>query len=391
VIALLLLLACHDAPEPGARRAGGTGASSPVLPVLTAPPSPDGSVLLDDTVVHTVELSLSPSVADALREAPESWQSALVTIDGQRLPDVGVRLKGQGSFQPLDDKPSLKLSFDRYVDDRDLDGLDQLTLNNMGTDPSLVRERWAYEAYRRFDVPAPRTAYAELFLDGEYRGLYLMVEEVDGRFLNRWFADGDGSLWEIEDSDFTDEGIGAFDHDGGPYDPEPLEQIVEVLDDPLQWLTDAEHLLDLDQVLRYFAMSAVIGQFDAYPYSFPGDDVYVYIDPSDGRLHLIPHGGDEVFSEPERPVDFVYGRLATQCLLQPACEQQWAELVWSALAVLEADGFADEVEQAWFERRAHRNDEPEPALDANVDKTLLLTFLRHRREQLLDMPGLLSP
>jgi hypothetical protein len=123
-------------------------------------PLPDPGVhLFDDTLVHTIRLTLDETAQQGLRDAPTAWVHGDIEIDGTAIADVGVRLKGRGSFQPLDNKPSLRIELDRWVEGQEYDGLDELVLNNMAVDPSRLRERLAYGVYRDLGVPAARAIH----------------------------------------------------------------------------------------------------------------------------------------------------------------------------------------------------------------------------------------
>lgn len=352
-------------------------------------PNP-GEHLFDDTVVHSIRLTLDEAAQQSLRDAPTAWVHGDIEIDGTAIADVGVRLKGRGSFQPLDNKPSLRVELDRWIDGQEYDGLDELVLNNMAVDPSRLRERLAYGVYRDLGVPAARAAHATLELGGEPYGLYSLVESVDGRFLERWFRSADGPLYELGGVEFTIDQIASFDHDGGPDDPSGLIAIADALAVPGVRLYDLDEILDVDAFIRYFAVSAAIGQFDAYPWSFPGDDLYVYIDPKDGRARFAAHGADETFSDPFRPVDYVYGLLGRTCTEDPICHDAWAAEVWRTTEHLES-GVADRV--------ALINAQIEPYLAADtrggVEPDLagpaqegVAAFITGRRARLELMPGM---
>ena len=60
---------------------------------------------------------------------------------------VEFRLKGSGSFRPLERKAAFKI---RLPAGQRIDGLKSLTLNNMVQDPSKVSEVLSYSAFRAF-------------------------------------------------------------------------------------------------------------------------------------------------------------------------------------------------------------------------------------------------
>ena len=67
---------------------------------------------------------------------------------------VGVRLKGNGSFQPMSGKPSLALKFNAYVPGQRLFGLSKILLNNARQDSSLMSEFLAASLFQEAGVPA---------------------------------------------------------------------------------------------------------------------------------------------------------------------------------------------------------------------------------------------
>ena len=125
-----------------------------------------------------VEIELNPNDWDALRsqertgedlnigadclppsepfESPFSWFTGIVTVDGERLTNVGIRKKGFiGSMN--ENKPSLKIRFDKFEEDQTYLDAKRLTLNNDVQDPSYVRQCLAYDLFRAVE-PLPPAA-----------------------------------------------------------------------------------------------------------------------------------------------------------------------------------------------------------------------------------------
>lgn len=334
----------------------------------------DPSFLFEDVVVTELGLELSPAAIDALRVEPRTYVEGVFTYAGEVYDPVGVRLKGNGSFQPIDGKPSFKISFDEYVPDQEFHGLEKLVLNNMANDPSSMHERVAHRLFREAGVPDVRSGHAAVSVNGEVWGLYAVDENVDEDFLKGWWAEPDGSMWEIFDADFTTEGVALFEHEEGVDDRSRLLPIGAALDtiEPGDWAAITPYL-DEAAFLRFWAATAVVGQYDAYPYSFPGDDVHLYLDPADLQLDFIPHGCDETFEDPARPVTFVYGNLADACIADAACLQAFTAEVWAVQEVaerLDLRAYGDEIQLAlapWLgdDRRAlHTIDDRRAAVAA---------------------------
>lgn len=352
----------------------------------TPPEEPTSDFLFADGVVTELRLELDPEALASLAEFPEEWVQGALVHGEDRYAPIGVRLKGNGSFLPIDQKPSFKLNFDEYQEDLRFYGLERLVLNNMSNDATQVHERVAHRLYREAGVPDVRAGHGWVLVNGAPYGLYSVVDNIDGDFLERWYEEPDGSMWEMFDVDFLLSDIPRFEHETGPDDRTVLDAIAAVLDvaEPGDWAALAPYV-DGENFLRYFAVSAVIGQYDAYPYSFPGDDIHVYLDPSDNRLDFIPHGTDEAFEDPERPIDYLYGRLAAACLADPLCVEQWTAEVWSVQTLSETIDLAGYAHQVIDEITPFtEQDERRPFTDRQVriGTELLFEFLATRPERL---------
>ena len=97
-----------------------------------------------------------------------------VTIDGTVINDVEIRKKGfLGSISRI--RPSLKLDFDTFVDDRTYNGMSRMTLNNDRQDPSHTHQCMAYDMFRKAGLVAPRCNHSRVTVNGEELGVYTQV------------------------------------------------------------------------------------------------------------------------------------------------------------------------------------------------------------------------
>lgn len=280
----------------------------------------------------TIELQVAPEAADALRERPREWVDGRVWIDGVER-DAEVRLKGNGSFRPFDDRPSFKVRLDPP-----LAGIRTLILNNTVSDSTRIAERAARAAYATVGVPVARAGHAWVSVEGVPRGLYTVLEDVDTRFLARHYDDASGSLYEMENADFLVERRDGFEHEQGPTADEALDQVTAALAlGNAVGFAATEPWIDHDAFFDYLAVSAWVGQSDAYPYSTPGDDTYLYRDPLDGRFDFLPHGLDESFQDRGRTLDRITGLLARRCVVESVCRARLRERVESVGELLASD------------------------------------------------------
>jgi hypothetical protein len=305
--------------------------------------------VLGDDVRFEVELRLPEASFAALRVEPYVYVPGSVVYRGRELGPVGVRLKGQNSFSPIDEKPSFKVKIDAYVPGAELCGLENLTLDNMHSDPSMIHERLAYAVARAAGVPASRSNHALVTVNGELYGVYAHVETVQPRFIGRWFADRTGSLFEGAEVDFVTAQVPGFELEGGADDRTKLYALADALELPAaEAIPAAAEIVDLQQFRRFWAMCSVIAQFDSLPFSL--DDYHLYLDPTSARFHFIPWGMDETFHRYWRDPTIVLTVLAQRCLEHADCRAQYVAEAWHALEVAEGldlpamiDRFADDI------------------------------------------------
>ena len=306
--------------------------------------------------VEIGEASMEILRAERIASYPRNSVRASAVIDGEDVGEIGVRLRGGiGSFSTIDRKPKLELDLNDYSGER-FYGLESLSLNNMRSDCSGIRETIVYAAYGLAGLATSRTGYAQLFVNGHDYGLMLVLETQDDRWLAQNFADGDGNfydgkyvfagMWPI----LVDFGLGRdhwFDlEEGDGADFADIEQISEgVLRAEASGRIDVElqSLVDWEQVMTALRVEEWTGNGDGYA---SGPNNYrVYFEP-DQPLVLTPwdvdgslqtegfFGGDgndtgggvgQVrinTSRYENPA----GALGRVCLDDPGCLAIWEEM-----------------------------------------------------------------
>jgi hypothetical protein len=169
--------------------------------------------LFDPEIVRTFELRLREDDLAFLDADPkaEQYVPGELYFEGQRVEPVGIRYKGStgsfigclsnGGFPASGAKSCPKLSMKIKIDYGDPEakfyGQKKLLFHAMNGDRSLLRERLGYGLFRELDVYASRATHVRLVINGVFSGLYLLVEEIDGRFTRSRFADGGrGNLYK---------------------------------------------------------------------------------------------------------------------------------------------------------------------------------------------------
>ncbi len=122
-----------------------------------------------------------------------------MTVNGKRYASVGVNVRGNTSLAGVENgRYSLRVTFDEYVHQQSLQGLDKLLLNNLYGDPTYMKEYLAYSLFRRMGVPSPLCAFAHVTVNGQDYGFMLAVEAMETDFEARAFSTEKGFLYKVE-------------------------------------------------------------------------------------------------------------------------------------------------------------------------------------------------
>jgi spore coat protein CotH len=315
---------------------------------------PRFDIELTPAAIATLDL-----VNDAEDPRQDTYVPATLRHGMETVRDVGLRLKGEGSFQKLDRKPAFKIKFDELVPGQSLYGLRRLTLNNAFEDPSFVAERLAYDVFRAAGLPAPRCNSATVYVNGTFYGVYVNVEAEDKTFLRRWFESDAGNLYEEGQTDFVSGAAAAFNLETNETlnDRSDLERLIAAVQgatNPATFLQDIGTQLDTAQFLKFTAAEAAVNQWDMYAHTvFYVNNLRIYSDPTSGKFAFIPWGMDlsmKPFRDSGKPHISLFalarqgdrpngpvssGLIFQRCLQSPACRAAYSDAARAVIAAYE--------------------------------------------------------
>ena len=90
-----------------------------------------------------------------------------VLIDGIADQDVGIKYKGNSSYNINNVKNPLNIRLDYVINGQSIDGYNVLKLSNGFKDPTLVREVLSYEIAREY-MPSSKATYANVYINGNW-------------------------------------------------------------------------------------------------------------------------------------------------------------------------------------------------------------------------------
>jgi hypothetical protein len=223
--------------------------------------------------------------------------------DGVLLSTSTFSLANSGNRTLRAPKRSWKVDFGPGDDGDEPAGMRRLNLKAMYNDPSQMREALAWDLFGRSGIPAARHTYAKLGINGAYRGLFSLIEQVDKQFLKDWFGKNHrGNLYKAYCGDVgcatLERRVGPGGDDSGRQyftpggadltyrlktnedDPaastfDDLAQLIRVVDGaglgagPARFRTDAyreavEGILNVPAFLRWAGANLLLGSWDNY-------------------------------------------------------------------------------------------------------------------------------
>ena len=356
--------------------------------------------LFDESSVQTLQISMNTRDWDTLRAnfTSNDFYPADVTWNGVRVRNVGIRSRGLGSRNGV--KPGLDVKFDRYSSRGQFLGLRELVLDNLTTDPSMIRERVAMAFYRRVGVPAPREVHANLFVNGQAMGVYVIVEPVDTVFLQRWLNENTGALYEYhwlsayfltfigEDLDLyrplfeprTQETRSTFDL----FDP--IRELLRTINSApsISFRDSVNARLDLDSTLRLIAAEGFMAEWDGILGYAGLNNIYLYRPASSPQARILPWDADHTFQAADYPLlaGASENVLMRRMLEDSVLRARYFDLVLEAVgAASSGDWLVNEVTRDYQQiRNAVLADTLKPYSIEEFDRAFaeLLTFARSR-------------
>lgn len=313
--------------------------------------------------------------------ASQTEIQAAMTVDGVLYDSVGVRLRGNTSYQSTgqSQKKSFKISLDYANPDRRIMGYRSMKLNNEAGDPSFLREVFYLHQIRKH-VPAAKANFVHLYLNNQDWGVYPNIQLLNKDYLKEWFLSNNGANWRADDPTPSPPGPGG----GGPqwgdgtaalnylgadtalYQEYYTLKSSEIPDswnrlvagcDALNNTPSADlpnvlpNYFDVDRVLWFLASEIAFSDDDSY--IMKGKmDYFVYFDAETGRLSPLEYDGNSVLSNnnitwsPFYNVNKINYPLLNKLLNVPAWRQRYlAHLRTIITEEMDASGAAQLIDQ----------------------------------------------
>lgn len=286
--------------------------------------------------LQTVEITIEENnlnylLQNAVDEPYVMTQS--VTIGDTTLGYCGLKTKGNYTLyhayhdNPGSDRFSFTVNFGKYVtksshgEKQNFYGCEKISFNNFFFDKSMLKEYCAYMILSEMGLPTPQFGLAKLYINGQYYGVYFMVEAMDETVLEQY--------WQVtgkEISSYLTKPVGTnlyyydLQENNAPLyenDEDTYADVADMLPTVMDWskkltylskgkdfsgqpidvqseeyIQLLEQILELEEVIKYFAASSWLCQLDNMFTNFQNYGLYVS---TEGRATLIPWDYDLAF------------------------------------------------------------------------------------------------
>jgi spore coat protein H len=272
-----------------------------------------GAELFNSPKLRRFKIRIAPDQYEELKKENRRYVRATIVEGGVAYTNVAVRLKGNGSFRPLHEKPSLAVKFDEYVPDQKFCGLSKIMLNNSSQDGSFLAELVSLGLYRDAGLPASRVTHAFVELNGRDLGLYVVIEAVNKDFLRRHFRNTSGSMYEAYLQDIDQN----LDQDNG-MDIKQMDRkallAACLITDPAERWQRLQRVLDVDGFITHTVLEMFTSHIDGY--AVARNNYRLYHDPTTGRFVFITLGIDWGFGNTGLSIRPPMNGMVTKAVLQ---------------------------------------------------------------------------
>ncbi|MCF8374282.1 MAG: CotH kinase family protein [Bacteroidales bacterium] len=247
----------------------------------------------DLNTIQTIEITFAQSNWDQLLDAAYSStgdyiMAQSISINGEVFDSVGVKYKGNSTYQANQTKNPFHIELDTYKD-HIYEAYTDIKLSNVAKDPSFLREVLSYQILRQY-MDAPLSNYANVYVNGTLIGLYSNSEAVSKKFVKDRFGSKNNTFVKCNPPDGAGPGSSDLPNlaylgqdSSNYYDAYELKsdagwnELIHLCDTLANNVTDIEDILDVDRVLWMLAFDNVLVNLDSYIGGF-AQNYYLYRD-----------------------------------------------------------------------------------------------------------------
>lgn len=251
-------------------------------------------------------ITCNPADLTEIYENPleDNYIPISLEYNGKTWTDTEMRIRGDGSR--LDPKKSLKVKFNG---EEFSNGREKLNFNAEYLDLTYMSSYLSAHVFRQVGVPVFDIEHAAIYINGEFFGLYLRIENVDEQYLEARDIDVKGNLYKatydgasLAAGDICDENWEKKTNENGNFDD------LFALRDSVNAIPSAEikgfllRHFDYKNLIDVIATNILLSNASTYYHNY-----YLYHDINgDGKWMYMPWDMDKTFSHQGYSKDYSY-------------------------------------------------------------------------------------
>lgn len=266
----------------------------PLLTVFGTYHTLHGQDFYDRSTVQTIEIFFGFSdwdaQLDALASTTEDYLLAdSVRINGVTFDSVGVKYKGNSSYNANNQKNPLHIELDYVHGNADYQGYTDIKLQNGYQDPSMIREVLSYAILEQH-MDCPKANFANVYINGTLRGLYSNAESINKDFIGNHYYTNEGAFVKCNPVGGAGSGGGGnpdlnyLGMDSSLYSTRyelkstyGWNDLVDLINTLNNNFANIDSKLDVDRALWMLAFNNVLVNLDSYNGAFR-QNYYLYKD-----------------------------------------------------------------------------------------------------------------
>ena len=238
----------------------------------------------DRSTVQTIEIFFGftnwDSQLDAATVADTYIIADSVRINGVVFDSVGVKYKGNSSYNPNNNKNPLHIELDHVIGSQDYQGYTDIKLQNGYSDPSMIREVLSYAILEQY-MDCPQANFANVYINGTLRGMYSNAESINKKFNGEHFYVGNDTYFKCNPIGGAGPGstsspdLKYINMDSSSYfngyelkSTYGWNRLVDLINTLNNDFVNIESKLDVDRALWMLAFNNVLVNLDSYNGAF---------------------------------------------------------------------------------------------------------------------------
>lgn len=249
------------------------------------------TTLYDQKTIQKIEITFTQPDWDYQLDTAKAGAdgyilASKIKINGTEFDSVGVKYKGNSSYDATYKKNPLHIEMDTYKN-QSYQKIKDIKLGNGYADPSLIREVLSYDILRNY-MDCPRSNFAQVYINGTYIGLYANDESITKQFCSDHFYSSKNTFVKCNPigtaSSNTKSNLRYINADSTSYfkfyemkSDEGWKELVALCDTVTNFPASLASIMDVDRVIWMLAFNNTLVNLDSYNGVF-AQNYYLYRD-----------------------------------------------------------------------------------------------------------------